>query len=171
MTSTIKAELLAAAAQWLRYQRKCFIICTERGIYPWGRPDVLGVTLQRQTVEVEIKVSMADFRANSAKRGIAARERYHLYQPQQFYFAVPPEMSDAVKAELPPYAGLLTLKDEFDYQPNRLITVVKGAPSYPEAKLQVHQIAHLCRHMSGTLSRQLGALYKARMTVSSALTP
>ena len=130
---------------------------------------MLGVTLQRQTIEVEIKVTLADFRANEAKRCIDMRERYQLHRPKQFYFAVPPDLADAVKAELPPYAGLLTLKDEFDYQPNRLITVVKGAPAFPEAKLQIHQIAHLCRHMSGTLSRQFGALYKAR--ISTALEP
>lgn len=150
----MQTELVASAAQWLRYKRQCFLIATERGLYPWGRPDVFGVTLQRRTIEVEVKVTLADFRANAKKR-ISGLPRAH-WHPWQFYFIVPPALVESVALELPEWSGLLTLDTYRDYLPCRVVKVVKRSPCNDlSPQVKVRDLAEMAKHMSGTITRCL----------------
>ena len=100
MTDYIEASVMT----WLRYDRGCPIVCVERGLEWRYRPDILAVTKSRHLIEVEVKRTIADFRANAEKRfpDVAIRS--------QFYFAVPPDLADRIAAELPDGAGLITCK-------------------------------------------------------------
>ena len=91
--------LLQAGANFLLYEKRCDIISMERGLYDHlGRPDLLGVTRDRKLIEVEIKRSFSDFRANFDKRII---ERYRLnptIAPHYFYFLVTADIGEKVLA-------------------------------------------------------------------------
>jgi hypothetical protein len=93
--------------RWLRFERRCAMVMHERS--PWwtgGVPDVIGVTQSAQVIEVEIKISMADFRKDADKY----RHRIGRY-PWQFYYAVPEVLRDKATAEMQlfPAAGLLSV--------------------------------------------------------------
>lgn len=62
-------NLKRSAVNFLLYDKKCDIVSFERGLHDgWGRPDVLGVTRDRKLIEVEIKESFSDFKANFDKK-------------------------------------------------------------------------------------------------------
>lgn len=96
-------KLRAAAVIWLRYDRGCTVVTMERG-FGSCIPDVMGVTQTRHLIEIEIKRTMADFRANEKKRGMQIRARevgQRYWIPKYFYFLVLPEMVEKVLAEIP----------------------------------------------------------------------
>lgn len=97
------------AMAWMRYEKRCPLVLHERtpcGLC--GRPDVIGVTKARYTVEMEIKRSMADFRANAQKPHVKGRDSLLRFRPRQFWYLVPASLIDAAQAELPEWAGLAT---------------------------------------------------------------
>lgn len=98
------------AMRWLRFEKRCMLVMTERSPRVWscGRPDVIGVTCARYVIEVEVKRSLSDFRADGRKRHRIVREHYLERMPKLFYYMVPVALRDAVLAELPEWAGLLT---------------------------------------------------------------
>ncbi len=105
------------ALRWLRFEKACPVALFERSPrFSGGRPDVLGITKTRYLLEIEVKRSFADFRANSKKNHIIHREheafklqaeRLALKWPKQFWFLVPPELVKKVEPWIPDYAGLL----------------------------------------------------------------
>lgn len=145
--------LEASALEWLRYDRRCLLVCTERT--PMAdpcRPDVLGVLPNRRLIEIEIKRSMADFRANGDKRGMQHRP----FWPSQFYFLVPREMVEKVRGEMAAAilhesysrAGLLTLIDGsrgFTGLP-QVVVITRAQINKTAVRLSVHQIARMVRH-------------------------
>lgn len=151
--------LEACALEYLRYEKRCFVVCTERTPMPeLCRPDVLGLLPSRTLIEVEVKRTMADFRANGKKRGI----KFRMNWPAQFYFMVHPDIADNVLAEIE--AGLL----DDTYQRAGVLTVsttevnsisglnvvrcLKRAPTNRAAvELGFHQIAKMVRDQSGTM--------------------
>jgi hypothetical protein len=100
------------AIRWLLYERKCYLALCERSPRAWccGEPDALGITKARYMVEVEIKRTLSDFRADRQKR--SREENYravHAHRlPKEFYYLVPKELGDSVREKLPVWAGLLT---------------------------------------------------------------
>lgn len=110
------------AMRWLRFEQKCMIVImgrTPREIC--GLPDVLGVNCNRFATEVEIKRSMADFRADGKKRCRTNRDYYIQKMPKHFYYLVPKALSEKVLAELPSWAGLLTVAERGGFRPIRVI--------------------------------------------------
>jgi len=103
-------DLETAGLQWLRNELRCYAVLMERSPREWccGRPDLLGVTRARHQVEVEVKRTIQDFRANARKDFMSRRDTFLHRFPRQFYFLVPEELAEQVRAELPPFAGLLT---------------------------------------------------------------
>ena len=95
--------------RWLRWERRCPIVLSERSPREWpcGRPDVLGVSASRHLIEVEIKRSVTDFRADQQKPCRRARAGFKDKAPREFYYLVPVELVDKVRPLLPPWAGLL----------------------------------------------------------------
>jgi len=155
-------SLTASALFWLLTERKCKLITVERGL-AWGNPDALGVAPDRTLCEVEVKVSLSDFRANAGKgyiRYLSAMKddgaRSDL--PACYYFLVPPSLVEKVKPELPSFAGLLTVKMEPHTNTPRfwtndalcLASIVK-APRMPRKKLTLEQCTRLAKHQSMAL--------------------
>ena len=108
MTTIGTMEL--AAMHWLRYQKGCALITLERQprFMAWARPDVLGLTTKRELVEVEIKRTLSDFKANAKKRHVRYRDNFITQWPHWFYFLVPKALAPEVADLRPTWAGLLT---------------------------------------------------------------
>jgi hypothetical protein len=158
----LKLRLLAAATGWLRYDRQCRFVIWERSPFnePRYRPDICAVTRQWRVIEVEIKISIADFRANSRKRGLQWRHDY----PEQFYFAVPPELVERVKPELPDQCGLLTVGPDGYCGPTAM--VIRPAPKAKHAtRLCALDIARCVSHQSASLHRSAVAMMRAQETL------
>jgi len=98
--------LEALALRYLRFERRCMLVALERGIC-LGEPDAFGITPARYAIEIEIKRSMADFRANERKHHVRSREWRLSEWPKEFFFLVPSVLMEKAKSILPPYAGLL----------------------------------------------------------------
>lgn len=119
------------AARWLKWEKDCALVMLERSPRPMaGQPDVFGVTRARYALEIEVKRSVSDFRANAKKYHILNRcstvpevaARFAARAPKQFWFLVPPKLVSKIEGEVPDYAGLLTLTGV-------QIQVVKKSPS------------------------------------------
>lgn len=151
----MKDLLLSSALAWLRYQHRCFLVATERhplGDWNHGRPDALGADGKRFITEVEIKITVSDFRANAKKRHIKNRNWNSSGAPRQFYFMVPPLLVEKVRPELPEYAGLMTI-EEHGFMPGvKEVRVIRSAPVNRSASpLTVRQLYLMAKHQSGTL--------------------
>jgi hypothetical protein len=166
--------LEAAALEWLRYERHCYLVCTERTpLAESCRPDILGMQPDRRLIEIEIKRNVRDFRANGDKRVMRLRVRW----PAQFYFLVPPTIAETCRSELcsglmpESYsrAGLLTLEDRVgSYSHLPQVTVVRRARVDPEARrLSRWEIGRMVRHQSGTLCRLAAENWRTRGSATS----
>lgn len=133
------------ALAWLKYRKRCPIVMLERGLSYWSRPDVLGITSARYLVEIEIKRSMSDFRANSNKRHVVSRNETLSQWPKYYYFLVPSAMSEKVKAELPTWAGLMV--GEMPW----LSVVVKAPPNHDAKRVSFKRIIRLVELQSNNL--------------------
>lgn len=124
-------ELRAFA--YLRHIRRCPIVLFERTPRPceWSdRPDAIGVTPARYLIEIEVKRSLADFRANAKKRHVENRQHCLKRWPKQFYFLTPISIHQRVLAELPEWAGLLA----FDNMTQHYVEVIRQAPVNRESR-------------------------------------
>ena len=114
----MKADLVKAIVlSYMRYDRQCPVVALEA-----SNMDVAAVTKARRLVEIEVKTSISDLRADKRKRKhrFWSKDAYiprFRYIPEdsvsRFYFAVTYDLKDkAVKVceELYPYAGLLAVK-------------------------------------------------------------
>lgn len=141
-------DIRAAVAMWMRYKKRCPLVCFERDIQEWshGMPDVLGVTRSRRVIEVEIKVSMSDFRSDKKKKKWGDHQR-----PRQFYYAVPPEMAEKVKEEIAPEHGLMTLSEHLLGGAHIIMVVQKAKPAPNDRKVTVQELVRMAWNQSGTL--------------------
>lgn len=155
MISTRYEQMLADALAWLRYERRCYVLATERG--PWEdcphRPDVIGVGPGRRCIEIEIKRTLSDFNHDAAKAIWTFRDKFNKGVPSQFYYFTPPPLADRVLPLLKPGLGLLTWREAPGWSSlTREIFVVKPAKKNPTArKLTIHQTLNMVRHQSGSL--------------------
>ncbi len=150
------AVMRAAATEWLRYERRCYIVTWERG--PWDnlghRPDVMGVPVSREIVEIEIKRTFQDFKHDAEKNIWKRRDLFKQAWPAFFYYFVLPELQEKCLPMIRDGCGLLT------YNPGKLthaglpeIVCVKRATRSRDAKrLTVRQMTEMVRHLSGTLT-------------------
>ena len=99
-------------AIWSRYNGGWLVACNNIYLYRHWESDLLAVTASGYTVEYEIKLSVADFIADSKK----IQKHINLvngHGPNRFYYVVPEGLiSDNV---VPSYAGLLYAYDEGDW--------------------------------------------------------
>lgn len=135
------------AMRWLWLERKCKIVLEQRSPRYWiGNPDVIGVTGCRQLLEIEIKRSLSDYRADANKHHrLPATRQFHIAeQPRQFYYLAPRNLTDKILAELPHWAGLMRPGEEECW-----IEVVKVAPVNAESKkLTLKECVKLARLMT-----------------------
>lgn len=122
-------DLENSALRWLAWEKKCIAVLHERQPrYHMGTPDVLGLTRARYLIEVEVKRSVSDFKANSQKHCVLNREHFKAYWPRQFYFFVPETIVQKCEHLTPEWAGLAKLVDGVRFE------VVKPAPVNHESK-------------------------------------
>lgn len=145
-------SLELAAAQWLKYEKRCALVLCERSPRSWhaGQPDVLGILQSRYLLEIEIKRSLSDFRANAKKRHIQNRfsqddgisKVFREMAPKQFWFMVPENLVEKVLPELPDYAGLMT-----EGGGSKWAKVVRPSPTNAESKkLSLKECSELMRN-------------------------
>lgn len=152
----------AAVTGWLRYERRCVLVCWERT--PFGgshnyRPDICGVTWQLRVIEIELKQTVADFKANREKRGL----QWRVWEPQQFYFFVPPRLVELIEPLLAEADGLLTFGEPDHWGP--AVQIVRCAKMHRVAsRLSKWSIARAVMHQTGTLHRAAVALTKINQT-------
>jgi len=142
-------ELLAI--RWLRFEKRCRVALLERSprLMFGARPDVLGITENRYLLEIEVKRSLADFRANWKKRHVASRAAIVARWPKQFWFLVPLELVDAVRPLLPDYAGLLRGPAPDGCQ--QLTCIVKAPVNLASARLTTREMVALAQCMGNQI--------------------
>lgn len=145
--------------EWLRYVRHCKLVVMERGMIYRSRPDLFGITPQRYGIEIEIKRTTSDFKANERKSVLCPDGNLAPWI-RQFYFLVPPKLVPDVSAMVPSYSGLITLSDlRNGFTHINLATVVKRAPCNLEAeRISVQDMIHMVQHQTSTMSRLLSRL-------------
>lgn len=149
MSRTLTRELTGAALFWLLTEKRCLLLTVERGFH-WGNPDALGVLPDRRLVEVEIKISMSDFRANHKKphmQGLALGVDSPGL-PSIYYFLVPEALVSKVEPELPVYAGLLTARTQSWSNGALVLSVVKQSPRMARRRLTVSQCIQMAKNQS-----------------------
>jgi len=145
-------QVVKEVVGYFRYKRQCELVAFERmiGSLQWvTRPDVLVVNKQRYLTEVEIKLTMSDYRADQKKR-VWERRRSHPERDlnRQFYYAAPADLAEKIKPELREGCGLLAIRDvNFD-----AVSVAARAPVRAAAKrLPLRLIAEMVKAQTGTL--------------------
>lgn len=148
-------HLKAAALCWLRYTRKYPLIISERTLWSDWIPDALGVTHDRHLVEVEVKISVSDFRADAHKKRALLQAAGMWRGPvvARKYYLVAPQIAEAVRAELPVGCGLLMPRiwdmGALDY----LTTLVNAERNPLATRLSVREVVGMVRLQSNTLCR------------------
>jgi hypothetical protein len=130
----MRLNLKFLAFNFLRFEKACAVALEERTPRGCnGQPDVLGVTKHRYLLEIEVKHSVSDFKANAKKTFHAVRDgKYPECEwfnsskfPKQFWFLVPAELAEKCLPITPAWAGLMrnTIVGERGY-----VVVIKDAP-------------------------------------------
>lgn len=141
-------NLELVALQWLM-NSGCFLVMTEQSprCQECGIPDALGITQGRRLVEIEVKRSLSDFRADFKKRHRQDqwRQTFMKWLPWKIYYLVPGKMLEGARKLTPEWAGLMYI---LDYQ----VVVDKRAPANKESqKLSLKECVKfsqcLCRAM------------------------
>jgi hypothetical protein len=138
--------------RYLRFIRKCPLVTLERGIC-MGDPDVFGVTSARYCIEIEIKRSASDFRANAQKWHVRHREEYLGLWPTYFYYMVPEKLQPKVEHLLPCWAGLMVQTDQYSTNGNPYFPmIVREAPKNKEArKVSIKDLVRMATRQANTL--------------------
>ena len=165
MTSdTIKACI----ANYYRYQRQCPIVALEAWNYryPNYQPDVLVVDKQNRLIEIEVKVSLTDFKADRKKKIWQVRRMDPNEWPWQVYFAVPDHLIEKVQPELPAGCGLLEISSKWLVMDN-IEMAVKCAGKAPThkggANVSDRYLQTIIAAQSATLCRSLSKIEKLKL--------
>lgn len=161
-----------SGVQWLKFEKRCPLVIHERSPRPFsmGNPDVLGITDNRYMLEIEIKRSVSDFRANAKKRHIQLRtdpnedvRRKCLENgARQFWFLVPTKIAEQIEAEVPDWAGLLV--HDLNFTGLGKIRCIKKAPiNNLSKKLSLLNCAKLLRN----IGNQIYSLMESRRNMIS----
>ena len=155
-SSDIKSVMLS---HW-RYKKQCPLVALEACAWEiGGTSDVLAVKENGLLIDIEVKLSISDFKADIKKMK-------HLYfagsdsnQPTAyFYFAVPNKMADEIATlctELYPYAGVIGT-DGVTHGSNDHTQDVKyyrSAKRLEYTKLTLSEMAGIVKGLSATVCR------------------
>lgn len=157
-----KKQLRAMGLSWLRYTKQCPVVCFERSVVDFWNPDIFGITKDRKTIEIEIKMSYSDFVKDRKKRVWWFRQDEKTdsfysekVTPHYFYFLTPPNLVEKIKKELPNKCGLLTYDNKRrnnSYTHLPYILVDTKVRCNPEAvKISIKDVIHVVKHQSGSL--------------------
>lgn len=155
------------AARWLQFEKNCaLVLCERTPRYGHGQPDVLGVTPGRHFYEIEIKRTVADFRANHLKNHMLHRMHHSMEiqeeaakrAPKLFWFLVPQKLVDKIKDEVPDFAGLLTMHSN-----ETSLEVIKKAPTNKHAtRLSIKETSRLVRCAGNMMIAMMAGMCNAR---------
>lgn len=122
----------------------------ERGPNVSDNPDVYGVNKSRHGLEIEIKISLSDFKRDAKKR----KWDYQVVTPMFFYYLVPNEILDKVKPLIQPGIGLLTVSkhalDPYTQLP-AIRCEIRPTRNPKARKLSLYCAGRLIKHQTGTL--------------------
>ncbi len=166
----VASSLRALGVNWLRYEQGCYLIALERSPFSSRvKPDILGLTKHRLTIEVEIKISKQDFLHDFKKKhrqnltepkSLLMR---HVKGPSQLWYLVPRKLGETVLTHAPIYAGVLvpheTLVDGYTGFPQ--LEILRKATRLHTSKLGIKESIIMARDMSGTISSVLRDNVKA----------
>lgn len=139
---------------FLFWRKNCHIITNERGFLTYdGRPDIIGITKDRDVIEIEIKVTMSDFVNNFSKRLIQIYEQYPEKRPNYFYFIVSDNIAnkclDYLKANKTDIKyGLMT----FDSKKNSIKVMKNPGKNKLMKPLTDEQIWQMVQYQARTLA-------------------
>lgn len=140
------------------YRSQCLCACPNYTPVGWWECDLWMVTRAGYATEFEIKTSLADFRVDAKKSRekwvqamqTTTTERKHDLigldaGPSRFFYAVPKAIKDAVEAELPEWAGLVTPRH--DDSPRHGVRIIRDAPRLHTTKINKREIRLAERRM------------------------
>jgi hypothetical protein len=178
-------ELKAIMARYLRFDRACPLLALESPSMlenSWttgGAADLLAVDKSGHLIEIEVKVSISDLRADRNKEkhnfyrkvmgmpyknkvrkfGHVFTEEPNFYPTHLFYFAVTPEIANEAKLiceNLYPYAGLLRpINTWYTSGIVANVHIAKKPRAINPDKISFKQIALLAKSQSATVVRLL----------------
>jgi len=158
-------------AQYFRYNRQCKLITLERSVprLGWYCPDILIVNKDRKIIEVEVKISLADFKADAKKRIWKTRDTGKVKMPHQFYYGIPAELEEKIKPIMRKDCGLIRIGDKKEWQHyGGAVSVAKTAPVNKESKrLTARELVEMVNHQTGTLCSALKRNYEIQKKSSN----
>ncbi len=152
-------EIKVAVASYFRYRLQCPIVAFES-----ATSDVVVVDSKGRRVEIEVKTSIEDLKADNKKTKhhyYRLGEVHPIHPTAYFYFAVPMYLCDKaleVVESMYSYAGLFGVYD-FGTEKDILQDVVclkrKASPlALTVPKLNLYQLGRIIKDQSGTLIRE-----------------
>jgi len=144
------AKIRASVAAYFRYSRQYWLIAFEA-----DAADLLAVSDGNFLTEVEVKVSLSDFRRDAHKTKhlrFSRGERQYGLERHYFYFAVPNEIANKVCLECDqtyPYAGVLGT----DGEGGEYVESYRRARALKARELTEGNLHELVKQQSGTLCR------------------
>lgn len=134
-----------------------------------GRADVVFITKARQLTEIEIKISRADWNADSTKAKWG-RPRPHV---SRFYYAVPAGLAQRIPEWVPESCGIIAVHlNEWGVPHSTLVRSAKrkrALPISPERMNQLHEAAYyrFWRREVNLLHERYGRATPAAMKVAA----
>lgn len=143
-------DYLQKATEFLLYDKSCNIVSFERGINDyWGRPDVCGVTSDRKLIEIEIKDSFSDFKANFDKNIIWRYKTMPERAPHYFYFLVNENILEKVlNYTNDKHIGYGILSKDTDSHFEKIKSYKKASLNKEAKKLSIKQMAVMVQNQS-----------------------
>lgn len=166
MVAMKSSHVKASVASYFRYKRQFPLVSFERPISSYiSNPDVFVMDKKRMLIEIEVKVTMADFKKDCLKRIWVYREEMPNRHPMpyQFYYAVPDKLREKAievingwKAEGKKCGnvGLLTVKpcENIKFLCYNDVFVAKTAPRNMDSKrLSLKDVTKMVINQSATL--------------------
>lgn len=81
MSAPSHTDLVQRAARWLRNSKRCTVVMTETGCWLTRIPDAIGWDWKGNSIAVECKVSVADFKRDGLKRNPMVGRRFYYMTP------------------------------------------------------------------------------------------
>lgn len=129
------------ALRWLWLDKNCHYVLEQRSPRLFmGCPDVIGITRSRHLIEIEIKRSASDFRADFKKHHRKSFELQVGQRAKQTYFLMPAALASKLMLEIPEWAGLMC--DDGLY-----VKVLKTAPAADSKRLTLKECVRAARLM------------------------
>lgn len=155
----LKMRLEIAAMRFLLWQKRCIMTTQERGDSTMlGRPDVLGLTNKREVIEIEIKISVSDLRANAKKEVQKYFAMFPEKGPNYFYYFVPHTIAEKASEIAEPHAGVIMLyENSFEWK------VIRKPKKIHSGYVGLKRAADLMRCQASTNLLLIDKLYYAKI--------